>query len=126
MRVLALLAPDVAMMHSQFRIYGDIDEPERTGIGTRVLPKIDGDWRTVAVQNTDVHGRGTYIPFHSTEMGSRNILCPLLAPSATSGDVRSAGATAYPQTDSRDLRRDEILCAYAVAIAALEIASASR
>jgi hypothetical protein len=48
------LAPDVAMMHSQFRIYGDIDEPERTGIGTRVLRKIDGDWRTVAVQNTDV------------------------------------------------------------------------
>jgi hypothetical protein len=59
------LAPDVAMMHSQFRIYGDIDEPERTGIGTRVLRKIDGDWRTVAVQNTDVRaGRrqavGTY------------------------------------------------------------------
>jgi hypothetical protein len=42
------------MMHSQFRIYGDIDEPERTGIGTRVLRKIDGDWPTVAVQNTDV------------------------------------------------------------------------
>jgi hypothetical protein len=48
------LAPDVAMMHSQFRIYGDIDEPERTGIGTRVLRKIDGDGPTVAVQNTDV------------------------------------------------------------------------
>ena len=49
-----LLAPDVAMMHSQFHIYGDIDEPERTGIGIRVLRKIDGKWRTVAVQNTDV------------------------------------------------------------------------
>ena len=49
-----LLAPDVAMVHSRFRIHGDIDEPERTGIGTRVLRKIDGQWRTVAVQNTDV------------------------------------------------------------------------
>jgi uncharacterized protein (TIGR02246 family) len=49
-----LLSPDVAMMHSQFHIYGDIDEPVRTGIGTRVVRKIDGRWRTVAVQNTDV------------------------------------------------------------------------
>ena len=49
-----LLAPDVAMVHSRFHIHGDIDEPERTGIGTRVLRKIDGQWRTVAVQNTDV------------------------------------------------------------------------
>jgi len=48
------LAPDVAMMHSEFHIYGDIDEPTRTGIGTRVVRKIDGRWRTVAVQNTDV------------------------------------------------------------------------
>jgi uncharacterized protein (TIGR02246 family) len=48
------LAPDVAMMHSRFHIHGDIDEPERTGIGTRVVRKIDGQWRTVAVQNTDV------------------------------------------------------------------------
>jgi uncharacterized protein (TIGR02246 family) len=48
------LAPDVAMMHSRFRIYGDIDEPERTGIGIRVLRKMDGKWRTLAVQNTDV------------------------------------------------------------------------
>ena len=48
------LAPDVAIMHSRFHIHGDIDEPERTGIGTRVLRKIDGQWRTVAVQNTDV------------------------------------------------------------------------
>ena len=48
------LAPDVAMMHSQFHIYGDIEEPVRTGIGTRVVRKIDGRWRTVAVQNTDV------------------------------------------------------------------------
>jgi uncharacterized protein (TIGR02246 family) len=48
------LAPDVAIMHSQFHIYGDIDEPKRTGIGTRVVRKVDGAWRTVAVQNTDV------------------------------------------------------------------------
>jgi uncharacterized protein (TIGR02246 family) len=48
------LAPDVAMVHSQFHIYGDIEEPVRTGIGTRVVRKIDGRWRTVAVQNTDV------------------------------------------------------------------------
>jgi uncharacterized protein (TIGR02246 family) len=45
---------DVAMMHSQFHIYGDIDEPVRTGIGTRVVRRMDGRWRTVAVQNTDV------------------------------------------------------------------------
>ena len=48
------LAPDVAMMHSKFHIHGDIEEPERTGIGTRVLRKLGGQWRTVAVQNTDV------------------------------------------------------------------------
>ena len=48
------LVPDVAMMHSRVHIYGDIDEPERTGIGTRVVRRIDGQWRTVAVQNTDV------------------------------------------------------------------------
>jgi uncharacterized protein (TIGR02246 family) len=48
------LAPDVAMMHSEFHIYGDIDESVRTGIGTRVVYKLNGRWRTVAVQNTDV------------------------------------------------------------------------
>jgi uncharacterized protein (TIGR02246 family) len=48
------LAPGVAMMHSQFHIYGDIEEPVRTGIGMRVVRKTDGRWRTVAVQNTDV------------------------------------------------------------------------
>jgi uncharacterized protein (TIGR02246 family) len=48
------LAPDVAMMHSRFHIYGDVDESERTGIGTRVVRKVDGQWRTVAVQNTDI------------------------------------------------------------------------
>jgi uncharacterized protein (TIGR02246 family) len=48
------LAPDVAIMHSEFHIYGDIDESVRTGIGTRVVQKLDRGWRTVAVQNTDV------------------------------------------------------------------------
>ena len=48
------LTPDVAIMHSQFHIYGDIDEPARTGIGTRVVRRLNGRWRTVAVQNTDV------------------------------------------------------------------------
>jgi uncharacterized protein (TIGR02246 family) len=48
------LAPDVAMMHSRFHIHGDTEEPERTGIGTRVVRKIDGRWWTVSVQNTDV------------------------------------------------------------------------
>jgi hypothetical protein len=48
------LAPDIAMMHSEFHIYGDVDEPERTGVGTRVLRKIDAAWRMIAVQNTDV------------------------------------------------------------------------
>ena len=48
------LAPDVAMMHSRFHIYGDTEQCVRTGIGTRVVRKLDGQWRTVAVQNTDV------------------------------------------------------------------------
>jgi len=48
------LAPDIAVVHSRFHIYGDIDEPERTSIGMRVVHKIDGKWCTVAVQNTDL------------------------------------------------------------------------
>src|SRR3984893_15116961 len=48
------LAPDVAMMHTRFHIYGDVDESERTSIGIRVVRKLDGRWRTVAVHNTDV------------------------------------------------------------------------
>src|SRR6516225_7319913 len=43
------LAPDVAMMHTRFHIYGDPDESERTSIGIRVVHKLDGRWRTVAV-----------------------------------------------------------------------------
>jgi uncharacterized protein (TIGR02246 family) len=48
------LGPDVAVAHTRFHIYGDVDESERTSIGTRVVRKLDGRWRTVAVQNTDL------------------------------------------------------------------------
>jgi uncharacterized protein (TIGR02246 family) len=48
------LAPDIAVVHSRFHIYGDVDEPERTSIGLRVVRKVNGTWRTVAVQNTDL------------------------------------------------------------------------
>src|SRR5262245_29507601 len=48
------LAPDVAMMHTRFHISGDPDDSERTSIGVRVVRKLDGQWRTVAVHNTDV------------------------------------------------------------------------
>ena len=41
------LAPDVAVMHTRFHIYGDIQESERTSIGTRVVRKLDGRWQTV-------------------------------------------------------------------------------
>ena len=57
------LAPDVAMVHSRFRISGDIGDdgkPEsRDGCGIRVVHKRDGRWFTVAVQNTDVRHRRT-------------------------------------------------------------------
>ena len=48
------LGPYAAVMHTRFHIYGDIDEKERTSIGTRVVHKHDGRWWTVAVQNTDL------------------------------------------------------------------------
>jgi uncharacterized protein (TIGR02246 family) len=53
------LAPNIAIVHSRFKIMGDVDDqggpiPQREGIGTRVVHKQDGDWKTVAVQNTDV------------------------------------------------------------------------
>ena len=35
------LAPDVAMMHTRFHIYGDVDESERTSIGIRVVCSAD-------------------------------------------------------------------------------------
>jgi uncharacterized protein (TIGR02246 family) len=48
------LAPDVAVVHTHFHIYGDVDEKERNSVGLRVVRKVDGRWRTAAVQNTDI------------------------------------------------------------------------
>lgn len=48
------LAPDVAVVHTRFYIDGDVDEAERNSVGMRVVRKIDGKWRTISVQNTDV------------------------------------------------------------------------
>jgi uncharacterized protein (TIGR02246 family) len=47
------LGPDAAVVYTRFHIYDDVDEPERNSVGTRVVHKVDGRWRTVAVQNTD-------------------------------------------------------------------------
>ena len=56
-----ILAPDAAMVHSRFRVAGDVEEDgnavAREGVGIRVLRKLDGRWRTVAVQNTDIKNR---------------------------------------------------------------------
>ena len=53
------LAPDIAILHSRFWIDGEVlhDEHSKTSresVGTRVVRKIDGRWRVVATQNTDV------------------------------------------------------------------------
>lgn len=48
------LAPDVAMVHSQFHIHGDIEEPVRTGIGTRVVSQ---DRWSVADRSSPEHRR---------------------------------------------------------------------
>ena len=48
------LGPDSAVAYTRFHIYGDVDEKERNSVGLRVVHKVDGRWRTVAVQNTDV------------------------------------------------------------------------
>ena len=59
----SLLAPDIAILHSRFWIDGEVlhdelSQASRESVGTRVLRKIDGRWRVVATQNTDVrHGR---------------------------------------------------------------------
>ena len=56
-----ILSPDVAMVHSRFRVSGDVEEDgkavAREGVGIRVVRKLDGRWRTVAVQNTDIKNR---------------------------------------------------------------------
>jgi uncharacterized protein (TIGR02246 family) len=57
------LAPDIAILHSRFWIDGevlhdDLSQASRESVGTRVVRKLDGCWRIVATQNTDVrHGR---------------------------------------------------------------------
>jgi hypothetical protein len=51
------LAPDVAMMHTRFHIYGDVDESERTSIGIRVVRKLDG--RSAVLDAGDAFGFDT-------------------------------------------------------------------
>lgn len=58
MRV-TFLAPDIAILHTRFWIDGEVQhdalsQPSRECVGTRVLHKIDGRWRVVTTQNTDV------------------------------------------------------------------------
>ena len=53
------LAPDIAILHSRFWIEGEVlhdalSQPSRESVGLRVLHKMDGRWRIVATQNTDV------------------------------------------------------------------------
>jgi uncharacterized protein (TIGR02246 family) len=53
------LTPDIAILHTRFWIDGEvlhdaISQPSRESVGTRVVRKIDGRWRVVATQNTDV------------------------------------------------------------------------
>ena len=53
------LAPDIAILHSRFWIDGevlhdDLSRGSRESVGTRVVRKLDGRWRVVATQNTDV------------------------------------------------------------------------
>jgi len=58
-----ILARDAAMVHSRFRVSGDVEEDgkavARKGVGIRVVRKLDGRWCTVAVQNTDIKNRRT-------------------------------------------------------------------
>jgi hypothetical protein len=53
------LGSDIAILHSRFWIDGEVlhdehSQASRESIGTRVVRKIDGRWRVVATQNTDV------------------------------------------------------------------------
>ena len=53
------LAPDIAILHTRFWIKGEVmhdalSQADRESVGTRVLHKVDGRWRIVATQNTDV------------------------------------------------------------------------
>lgn len=54
-----LLAPDIAVLHSRFQIEGEVlhdalSRALRESVGLRVVRKIDGIWRIIATQNTDV------------------------------------------------------------------------
>jgi uncharacterized protein (TIGR02246 family) len=53
------LAPDIAILHSRFWIDGEVlhdehSQASRESVGMRVVHRIDGRWRVVATQNTDV------------------------------------------------------------------------
>ena len=53
------LSPDIAILHTRFWIDGEVlhdalSTPSRESVGTRVVRRIDGRWRIVATQNTDV------------------------------------------------------------------------
>ena len=53
------LSPDIAILHTRFFIDGEVlhdelSQASRESVGTRVLRKLDGRWRIVATQNTDV------------------------------------------------------------------------
>ena len=53
------VTPDIAILNSRFWIDGEALEDElcresRESVGTRVLRKVDGRWRILATQNTDV------------------------------------------------------------------------
>jgi uncharacterized protein (TIGR02246 family) len=53
------LSPDIALLHTRFWIKGEaqhdaLSQDDRESVGTRVVRKIDGRWRIVATQNTDV------------------------------------------------------------------------
>ena len=55
----SFLSPDIAILHTRFWIKGEVmhdtlSQEDRESVGTRVLRKIDGRWRIVATQNTDV------------------------------------------------------------------------
>ena len=60
---MTFVTPDVAILHTRFWIKGEVmhdalSQEDRESVGTRVLRRIDGGWRIVATQNTDVrHGR---------------------------------------------------------------------
>ena len=53
------LSPDIAILHTRFWIKGEmmhdaLSQEDRESVGLRVVHKIDGRWRIVATQNTDV------------------------------------------------------------------------